>query len=175
MTSATNTPVEKHTFKEKVIEEAKSALALTLYFGTWFCALTFLAMTTLDERPIPLMPFGIALIKAALCAKFMLIALAIFPPKMRPNHGLMRSLFNESLVYLLIVILLNYLEAGIDGMIHGKEFFISMTAFGQSNPLRVVAMSLVYWLIVWPYLVLIGLKLRLGTPATIDILFGPQK
>jgi hypothetical protein len=70
--------------------------------------------------------------------------------------------------------MLNYLEAGIDGLIHGKEFLISMTTFGQNNPLRVLAMAIVYWLIVWPYLVFIGMKLKLGSNATVAILFGSK-
>jgi hypothetical protein len=36
-------------------------------------------------------------------------------------------------------------------------------------------MSIVYWLIVWPYLLLSGLNLRLGTPVTLDLLFGVKK
>jgi len=47
-----------------------------------------------------------------------------------------------------------------------------MSAFGQKNPLKVLAMTIVYWLIVWPYLVLVGMKLALGTNATVTILFG---
>jgi hypothetical protein len=159
----------------KVIEEAKAAFVLTIYFGLWFCSLTFLGMAILDERPIPLTPFGMALIKAALCAKFMLIAEAIFPIKLDKNHGIIKSVFIESLLYLLIVIALNYFEAGIDGLIHGKEFLISMTSFGQRNPMHVLAMSLVYWLIVWPYLVIKGMRMTLGAPTTAVILFGTKK
>jgi hypothetical protein len=47
-----------------------------------------------------------------------------------------------------------------------------MTEFGRSNPLRVVAVSIVYWLIVWPYLLLMGMTLMLGSNATLEILFG---
>jgi len=162
-------------FEAKVIEEAKAALVLTIYFGLWFCSLTFLAIAILDERPIPLTPFGMALIKAALCAKFMLIAEAIFPIKLDTNHGIIKSVFVESLLYLAIVIALNYLEAGVDGLIHGKEFFISMTSFGQRNPIHVIAMSMVYWLIVWPYLVIKGMRMTLGAPTTAVILFGTKK
>ncbi|MBU3610726.1 hypothetical protein ICN32_09175 [Polynucleobacter wuianus] len=174
MTNTSTTPPIKHGFKEGLIEEAKKAFALTVYFGTWFCSLTFLALTSLDERPIPLTPFGMSLIKAALCAKFMLIAQAVFPIKVDKNNGIIKSLFIESMLYLIIVLMLNYLEAGIDGLIHGKEFLISMTAFGQNNPLRVFAMAMVYWLIVWPYLVFIGMKLKLGSNATVAILFGSK-
>ena len=164
----------KRNLKQGLVEEAKKAFALTIYFGTWFCSLTLLAVTTLDERPIPLTPFGMAFIKAALCAKFLLIAQAIFPIKVDKHNGIIKSLFIESILYLIVVLMLNYLEAGIDGLIHGKEFLISMTTFGQNNPLRVLAMAIVYWLIVWPYLVFIGMKLKLGSNATVTILFGSK-
>jgi len=158
--------------KKKIEAEAKQAFTLTVYFSIWFCALTLLAATTLDKHPIPLSLFGIAIIKAGLCAKFMLIAQAIFPINVEKSNGIIKSLFLESILYLLVVLGLNYIEAGIEGVIHGKNFLDSMASFGQKNPLHILAMSLVYWLIVWPYLVLIGMKLALGTNVILTILFG---
>jgi len=158
--------------KKKIEAEAKQAFTLTVYFSIWFCALTLLAATTLDKHPIPLSLFGIAIIKAGLCAKFMLIAQAIFPINVEKSNGIIKSLFLESILYLLVVLGLNYIEAGIEGVIHGKNFLDSMASFGQKNPLHILAMSLVYWLIVWPYLVLIGMKLALGTNTILTILFG---
>jgi hypothetical protein len=160
--------------KEKIETEAKKAFALTVYFGTWFCALTFLTVTNLEGHPMPLSLFGIALIKAGLCAKFMLIAQAIIPIKVNKTHGIIKSLFLESLFYIFVVLSLNYVEAGIDGLIHGKNFIDAMASFGQKNPLHVLAMTIVYWLIVWPYLVLVGLRLALGENTTINILFGKK-
>jgi hypothetical protein len=160
--------------KEKMLAEAKKAFALTLYFGAWFCALAFLGATSLDERPIPLSIFGIAIIKAGLCAKFMLIAQAIFPININKSNGIIKSLLLESIFYIFVVLALNYIEAGIEGLMHGKNFIDSMSAFGQKNPLKVLAMTIVYWLIVWPYLVLVGMKLALGTNATVTILFGKK-
>ena len=104
----------------------------------------------------------------------MLLAQAAFPIKVDRKHGVVSSLFLESVVYLLVVLGLNYLEAGVHGLIHGKAFLISMTEFGQSNPLHVVAMSIVYWLIVWPYLLLTGMSMMLGSNATLEILFGKK-
>ena len=174
-----NTPLKPNpTFsnlKVNIENEIKKAFTLSIYFSTWFCALSFLVATLLDERPIPLSIFGFAIIKGALSAKFLLISEAAFPIKVSKAKGLVRSLLLQSLIYVAIVLFLNYLEAGIDGLIHGKNFFDSLRAFGQSNPLRVVAMCIVYWLIVCPYLVLIGLKISLGSTATIAILFGEKK
>ena len=163
-----------HLVKEKMLAEAKKALALTVYFGAWFCALAFLGATTLDERPIPLTIFGIAIIKAGLCAKFMLIAQAIFPININKSNGIIRSLFLESIFYIIVVLSLNYIEAGVEGLMHGKNFIVSMSAFGEKNPLKVLAMTIVYWLIVWPYLVLVGMRLALGINATVAILFGKK-
>ena len=164
----------KHRLVQKIEEEAKKAFALSIYFGTWFCALGFLVATILNERPIPLSIFGFAIVKGALSAKFLLISEAFFPMKVSQAKGLIRSLLLQSLIYVGIVLCLNYLEAGVDGLIHGKNFWDSLASFGQANPLRVIAMCIVYWLIVWPYLVLIGLKIALGSTATIAILFGER-
>lgn len=163
-----------HGFKEKAKEEFVKALQLTAYFGVWFCAITFLGATSLDERPIPLSIFGFALLKAGVCAKFLMLAQAAFPISVDKKHGIVSSLLMESLVYLLVVLGLNYLEAGVHGLIHGKEFISSMAEFGRSNPLRVLAMSIIYWLIVWPYLLLMGMTLMLGSNATLKILFGDK-
>jgi hypothetical protein len=170
--SSNETPLEN--LKTKAKAEFIKAIRLTIYFSAWFCALAFLSATNFPEKPIPLTIFGFAFIKAALCAKFMLIGQAIFPMKVNKNHGIVNSLFMASVFYLLVVLLLSYLEAGIRGVIHGKEFIISMADFGESNPLHVVAMSIVYWLIVWPYLLMIGFKLVIGSTATLNILFGKQ-
>lgn len=161
--------------KDKLKEEAKKAFVLTLYFGAWFCAITFFAATALEERPIPLSIFGFALIKAGISAKFMLIAQAAYPLKVNKEHGIVNSLLFESIVYLVFVLALNFLEAGVDGLIHGKEFIASMAAFGNGEPLRIFAMSILYWLIVWPYLIFIGVNQALGNTATLAVLFGSKK
>ena len=110
--SAKNSP-NKPGLKLKLEDEMKKALSLTLYFGIWFCAITFMATTALEERPIPLTLFGFALIKAGLSAKFMLIAQAAYPIKVDKAHGIVGPLFIESIVYIIVIIALNYIEASV--------------------------------------------------------------
>jgi hypothetical protein len=175
MTNTSKNHINKQGLKTKFEEEAKKAFALTLYFGAWFCAIAFMAATALEERPIPLEIFGFALIKAGISAKFMLIAQAAYPIKVNKDHGIVTSLIFESIIYIAVVVALNYLEAGVEGSFHGKEFIASMGAFGNSDPLRVLAMSIVYWLIVWPYLIFTGVNIILGNKETLAILFGSKK
>jgi hypothetical protein len=175
MTNSTMVHPNKPSLKIKLEEEMRKAFALSIYFGTWFCAIAFMAVTALEERPIPIYIFGFALIKAALSAKFMLIAQAVYPIKIDKQSGIVKSLMLESLIYLAVVIALNYLEAGVHGLINGKEFISSMAAFGSGDPLRVLAMSIVYWLIVWPYLIFVGFNMVVGNTETLAVLFGPKK
>jgi hypothetical protein len=172
MTISTGTASHPEGIKKKVEDEARKAFALTVYFGIWFCALTFLGATALHNHPLSLSIYGIAIIKAGLCAKFMLIAQAMFPIRVSKTHGIIKSLFFESILYIFVVLGLNYIEAGVEGLIHGKNFLDSMSSFGEKNPLHILAMSIVYWLIVWPYLILAGMKLALGANVTLAILFG---
>jgi hypothetical protein len=173
MTITSATPAKRN-FRDALIEEAKKALVLSLYFGVWFCALAFLAATMLDERPIPLTIFGLAIIKAAITAKFMLIGQAIYPIQVSRHHGITKSLLLESIFYLMIVLALNFIEAGIDGVFHGKNFFDSMAAFENADPIRILAVSIVYWLIVFPYLVFNATLLIMGKDNLISLLFGAK-
>ena len=175
MTNHAKTHPRQANLKQKLKEEARKAFALTIYFGVWFCAIAFFAATALEERPIPLSIFGFALIKAGISAKFMLIAQAAYPIKINKEHGIVNSLLFESIFYLVIVIALNFVEAGIDGLLHEKTFFSSMMAFGNGEPIRILSMSILYWLIVWPYLIFIGVNQALGNTATLAILFGSKK
>jgi hypothetical protein len=62
------------------------AFGLTVYFSIWFCSLAFLAWTSFHQKPFSLMIFGFAIVKAALCAKFMLIAQMGIPHQNQPEE-----------------------------------------------------------------------------------------
>ncbi len=169
-------PEKKHlSIKTRIAEEAKKAILLTLYLGTWFCAITFLAESALKGRPIHDTIFGLAMIKAAICSKFMLLGQAAYPLTINKKHGIIPSLLAESFIYSFIVLLLSYLESGIDGLIHGRNFIDSLLSFGHSDPQYILALAIVYWLIIWPYLLFVSMKMALGDSTTNEILFGPRK
>ena len=162
----------KESLRHRIKDEFVQASLLALYFAIWFCAIAFFSFALLREEAIPITPFGLAIIKAALCAKFMMIGKAIFPLKVDANRGLIKSIFWHSIAYLLIVIALSFLESGIDGLLHGKSFLESVSSFGHGDPIYIAAISFMYWLILWPYLIVLGLNQSLGNTAVRTILFG---
>jgi hypothetical protein len=169
-----NAPAQtaKPSLRHRIKDEFVQASLLALYFAAWFCAIAFFSFALLREAAIPITPFGLAIIKAALCAKFMMIGKAIFPLKVDANRGLIKSIFWHSIAYLLIVIALSFLESGIDGLLHGKSFLESVSSFGHGDPIYIAAISFMYWLILWPYLIVLGLNQSLGNTAVRTILFG---
>ncbi len=164
----------KESLRHRIKDEFVQASLLALYFAIWFCAIAFFSFALLREAAIPISPFGLAIIKAGICAKFMMIGKAMFPLRVDANRGLVKSLFWHSIAYLGVVIALSFVEAGIDGLLHGKSFLESLSLFGHGDPVYIAALSLMYWLIVWPYLIVLGLNQSLGNKAVRTILFGSK-
>jgi hypothetical protein len=102
----------------------------------------------------------------------MMIGKAIYPLKVDANRGLIKSIFWHSIVYLIIVIALSFAESGIDGLLHGKSFLESIASFGHGDPIYIASLSLMYWLILWPYLIFLGLRQSIGDAVVSTILFG---
>ncbi|MFZ4061882.1 MAG: hypothetical protein ACOYK2_01300 [Polynucleobacter sp.] len=175
MNTSANTTTTSPSIKEKILDELKKALVLALYLGTWFCALAFLAATTLRESPIPLSIFGLSLVKAVVCAKFMLVAQSAYPMKFQRENGIIRPLLVLSLIHVGIVLVLSFNEAGIVGLFHGKGFWASLLSFGNGDPLHILSMSIVYWLIVLPYLLFASMRIAMGDLELRTLFLGPPK
>jgi len=175
--NSSNPPAKevKEGLRHRIKDEFIQASLLALYFAAWFCAIAFFSFALLREAAIPITPFGLAIIKAGLCAKFMMIGKAIYPLKVDAKRGLIKSIFWHSIVYLGIVLVLSFTEAGINGLFHGKSFLESLSSFGHGDPIYIAALSLMYWLIIWPYLIVLGLNQSLGDTAVHTILFGSKE
>ena len=164
----------KPSLRYRIKDEFVQASLLALYFAAWFCAIAFFSFALLREAAIPITPFGLALIKAGLCAKFMMIGKALFPLHVDANRGLIKSIFWHSIVYLGIVLALSFAEAGIEGLFHGKSFLESLSSFGHGDPIFIASVSIMYWLILWPYLIVLGFNQTHGHNAVRTILFGSK-
>ena len=164
----------KKGLRYRIKDEFVQASLLALYLAAWFCAIAFFSFALLREAAIQITPFGLAIIKAGLCAKFMMIGKAIYPLKVNARRGLIKSIFWHSIAYLGIVLALSFAEAGIDGLFHGKSFLESVSSFGHGDPVYITAISIMYWLIIWPYLIVLGLNQSMGNQAVHSILFGSK-
>jgi len=136
--------------------ELRSAFHLSIYFGVWFSAITFLVHETLGRSGLPLETLGLVWIKALLCAKFVLLGQWLLPMKPLTRSHFWPVLLPRSVVYLLVVVVLSVLEEGLKGLIHGEPFLSAMSGYAGGNPIHALSLALVYWLILISYLVLAG-------------------
>jgi hypothetical protein len=164
--------LSQHPAVRRARAEVLRGLSLSAYFAAWFCALSFLKVTVLHDRSFSLSLFGLACVKAGLCTKFLLIGEALFPLNVKGSRGIIAPLVRQSFLYLAIVLVLTVVEIGVEGWIHGRGFEISLLSIGDGDPLRIAAISLVYWLILFPYLALRGIADALGVQEVRSIFFG---
>ena len=158
--------------KNSAINEARKFTVLFAYLSIWFSALIFLSNAILRANELPLMTLSFALIKAALCAKFMLLGQSLFPMSLGKGRPIFWILMRHSVVYLVVALALSFFEAGLEGLFHHKPFFESLLHFEEGDPYRLAATSFIYWLIILPYLVFVGIREALGYNEVSRILFG---
>ena len=155
---------QKESLRKRLGSEIRNVFYLTLYFGVWFCALNLLLHETLDRSGLPLEAWGFAWIKAAICAKFLLVGQLLMPmPRVTQAH-VCSAILPRSVVYLLIVLALSFIEEGLRGLLHGQSFIHAISEFGGGKPLHIAALAWVYWLILVPYL-MIGSLLASQAPS----------
>ncbi|MEN9880095.1 MAG: hypothetical protein RIQ55_741 [Pseudomonadota bacterium] len=148
---------QKESLHKRLGSEIRNVLHLTLYFGIWFSALNLLLYETENRAGLPLEAWGFAWIKAAICAKFLLIGQLLLPMPDVSKTRLWSAILPRSVIYLLIVLVLSFVEEGVRGAIRGEAFLHAMSGFGGGDPLHIFALAWVYWLILVPYLVITGL------------------
>ena len=158
--------------KNSAINETIKFTVLFLYLSIWFSALVFLSNAILRANELPLMTLSFALVKAALCAKFMLLGQSLFPMALGKGRPIFWILMRHSVVYLVVALALSFFEAGLEGLFHHKPFFESLLNFEEGDPYRLAATSFIYWLIILPYLVFVGIREELGYSEVSRILFG---
>lgn len=146
--------MESETIGQRIVGEAKKAFYLTLYFGFWFSALTLLTHEILEQNGLPYVHWGLAWVKAALCAKFILVGQAIYPMRHSKGFDLWHIVLPRSFAYLLVVSALSVLEEVVVGWIHGETALFSIQHFANGNPVYAFALAWVYWLILVPYLLM---------------------
>lgn len=148
---------------------------LTVYLASWFCALVFLSNSILEIDGVPYIGFGMAIIKAAVVAKFMVMGLEMFPLPLEKSSSLIFGILRRSIVYVIVVIALSYLFAGIEGYFHHKEFLESLYSFAGGSLRKLSALAIMYWLIVLPYLAFKGFEEVIGEDQMRAYLHGLKK
>ena len=117
----------KAPFREKINEELIEFAILTVYLYVCFAAVTYFKAAVLQAQGIAYDHLGLAIIKAELRAKFMLVGRAVHIGERFRNLPLIVPTRHKSFVFLLLLVVLTLIEEIVVGAIHGETIMHSVS------------------------------------------------
>jgi hypothetical protein len=161
----------KATVRERAIEELMEFLILTAYLYVCFATLIYLKAAILQANGIAYAPLGVAVIKAALCAKFMLLGRAFHVGERFRNHPLIVPTLHRSFLFLLLLVVLTLIEEIAVGAIHGRKVLDSISEIAGGTFHQIVATVLILFLILIPYFAFRSLGNIVGDKTLVRLFF----
>jgi len=137
--------------RDKALGELKELAILTVYFYIPFVALLFYKSAILKGQSVEWWPWGLAAIKAALIAKFVLVGRAFHVAERHRIRPLIWQSLHQSAVFLAVVVVLDIIEEIVVGLIHGRATGQSVRSIAGRNPEELIAELIIVFLLFFPY------------------------
>jgi hypothetical protein len=141
----------KASIRERATTELMEFVVIALYLYICFSALAYLKAAILQAQGIPFAPFAFAAVKALICAKFVLVGRALHLGERFKALPLIWPTLHRSLVFLLLLLILNALEEVVVGLLHHRNVTDSLVELGGGTLDQLIATSVVVLLILIPF------------------------
>ncbi len=143
--------LSKAPLREKALEEFKAFAALSLYLYVCLGAVMLFKSAVLREAGISYTVWGIALVKAMVLAKFMLIGRMMHVGKRYRDKPLIWPTLYHSLTFLVLLLILTTIEELIVGLINRRAMAESLTHVVGPTFFQGIAVCFIMFLILVPY------------------------
>ena len=137
--------------KTTVAHELRELIILTAYLYVVFGAIIFYRYAVLRGVGVGAAPWGLAIIKALLVAKFVQLARAARIGERYQAEPLIWPTLHKSVVFLVVVWILTVIEEAIIGLIHGRSMLESVAGIGGGTALQFIATMVLTFFIFFPY------------------------
>ena len=141
----------KSSLRHRALEEFKELLALTAYLYVCLGSVILLKSAILSDAGIDYTIWGIAIVKALVLAKFMLLGSAANIGKRHKDKPLIWPTLYMALMFLILLLVLTTIEELVVGALHGRTFVESLKHVVGPNLYTGLAISFVMFLILVPY------------------------
>lgn len=148
--------------RDRAIHEFQQLAAITAYLYVCFGALIILKAAVLRAHGVDFLPWGLALIKALILAKFMMIGHALRLGGRLRSQPLIWPTLYRSAVFLVVLVALTVIEEAVVGLMHGRPIIQSIGEMFDGNPAEAVATCFILLLILIPYFAVRTLGEALG-------------
>ena len=155
--------LQKATIVERVRHELMEYLGVSSYLFICFASLLFYKSAILRSEGVEFTAFGLALVKALILGKFILILQATGIGDRNHRGGiLLVDILKKSFLFLALLIALNTIEEITLGLFHGREVREVMGEMAGGTPWEAIAVCILLMLILIPYISFRSLSARLG-------------
>jgi len=161
----------KPALRERAKSELKELLYISAYLFLVFSALSFYKSAILEAQGVHWLPWGFALIKAVVLAKFIMIGRALHIGEGHRSKPLIWQIIHKSIAFLILVAGFTVIEEAIVGFIHGRAFSVSMAEVGGGTTEEMIATAIIMFLVFLPLFAYGALSEVLGERSLFRTLF----
>jgi hypothetical protein len=158
------------TLAQKAHREMIHYLAISAYLYICFGAVIFYKAAILQNNEVHFAPYGLALGKALILGKFILVAHALkIGDRNKPGRLALEILW-KSFLFTLLLIILSVIEEVAVGLFHGRPAQVVLSGIAGGTLMQVLATSLLILLILLPYFALREISAKLGEGQLLRVL-----
>lgn len=162
----------KRPMHQRMKDELKEYGAVCLYLYVCLGALLLYKAALLRAEGVSYTSYGLAVIKALILGKFMLIGHALRIGERYRDEPLIYPILRKSFVFLGLLFVLDVIEEVISGMIHGRSLQASLSEVAGGTWLQILATCLLFFLILLPYFAYREISRSLGEGGLTRLLFA---
>jgi hypothetical protein len=160
--------------KKRAAHELREFCVVAGYLLICFMALAYLKAAILRAHGIPFAPFGFAVVKALICAKFVLILDVFHVGDRFKTRALIWPTLYKSLTFLVLLLVLNALEEVLVGLLHHRSVADSLNEVGGGTFPQLIATSVIGFLILVPFFAFRTLGEVVGEQNLIRVFLQPR-
>jgi hypothetical protein len=165
----------KPPLRDRAAGEIREFAVVAVYLYVCFTALAYLKFAILQAHGIAFAPFGFAAVKALICAKFVSLGHALHMGERFKTRALIWPVLHKSLVFLLLLLVLNVCEEIIVGWTHGRSFVDSLNEIGGGTRDQQIATTIIMLLILIPLFMFRTLSEVVGERTMVRLFFEPRR
>jgi len=141
----------KATLRQRAMNELKELVITSLYLYITLGAVILMKSAVLHTQDIEFSPWGIAIVKAVVLAKFMLLGNAMNLGERTTTSPLIWPTLHKAFAFLMLLIIMTLIEEAVVGLFHGQSIAASLGELIGPRLQETIAGYLIMLLVLIPY------------------------
>jgi hypothetical protein len=142
----------KATLRQRAVHEFKELAILTAYLYVTLGAVILMKAAVLHGAGVSFTPWGIAIVKALVLAKFMLIGRAMKIGERYTTQPLIWPTLHKSFAFLVLLVVLTIIEEVVVGLFHQQSVAASLGELTGAKLYETLAGYIIMLLVLIPYI-----------------------